>query len=69
MFANLCVESHLRDAIEHGFDVIVVKDATTRPGPEATQAAYTNFGFIATEVITTEEIITHFQQNILTSKI
>jgi len=57
MSANLCVESHLRDAIEHGFDVIVVKDATTGPGPEATQAAQTNYGFIASEVVTTEEIV------------
>ncbi|MFQ5950915.1 MAG: cysteine hydrolase [Candidatus Geothermarchaeales archaeon] len=56
MSANLCVESHLRDAAEHGFDVTVVKDATTGPGPEATQAAYTNYGFIANEVATTEEI-------------
>jgi nicotinamidase-related amidase len=56
MSANLCVESHLRDAIEHGFDVIVVKDATTGPGPDATKAAYTNYGFIANEVVTTDEI-------------
>jgi nicotinamidase-related amidase len=57
MSANLCVESHLRDATEHGFDVIVVRDATTGPGPEATQAAYTNYGLIATEVTTTNEIV------------
>lgn len=56
MSANLCVESHLRDATENGFDVVVVKDATTGPGPDATQAAYTNYGFIASEVTTTEEI-------------
>lgn len=56
MSANLCVESHLRDATENGFDVIMVKDATTGPGPEATQAAYTNYGFIASEITTTEEI-------------
>lgn len=57
MSANLCVESHLRDAAEHGFDVIAVKDATTGAGPEATQAAYTNYGFIANEVTTTDEIV------------
>lgn len=57
MSANLCVESHLRDAAEHGFDVIAVRDATTGAGPEATQAAYTNYGFIANEVITTDEIV------------
>ncbi len=56
MSANLCVESHLRDAAEHSFDVIVVKDATTGAGPEATQAAYINYGFIADEVVTTDEI-------------
>ena len=57
MSANLCMESHLRDAAEHGFEVIVVRDATTGPGPEATQAAYTNYGFIASEVTTTDDIV------------
>jgi biuret amidohydrolase len=56
MSANLCVESHLRDAEENGFEVLVVKDATTGPGPEATQAAMVNYGLIANEVVTTEEI-------------
>jgi nicotinamidase-related amidase len=62
MSANLCVESHLRDAIEHGFDVIVVKDATTGPGPDATKAAYTNYGFIANEVVTTDEIVRRLKE-------
>lgn len=57
MSANLCVESHLRDAAEHGFDVIVVKDATTGPGEEATRAAHTNYGFIANEVVETEDVV------------
>ncbi len=57
MSANLCVESHLRDAAEHGFDVIAVRDATTGPGPEATQAALTNYSFIATEVANTQDIV------------
>ena len=57
MSANLCVESHLRDAEENGFEVIMVKDATAGPGPEATQAAYVNYGLIANEVVTTDEIV------------
>lgn len=57
MSANLCVESHLRDAAENGFDVIVVKDATAGAGEAATQAAYVNYGFIATEVVTTAEVL------------
>ena len=56
MSANLCVESHLRDAEENGFEVLVVKDATTGPGPEATQAAMVNYGLIANEVVTTDDI-------------
>jgi nicotinamidase-related amidase len=57
MSANLCVESHLRDAIENGFDVLVVKDATAGAGEEATRAAHVNYGFIATEVVTTDEVV------------
>ena len=57
MAANLCVESHLRDAEENGFEVIVVKDGTAGPGPEATQAAYVNYSLIANEVVMTEEIV------------
>ncbi len=56
MSANLCVESHLRELLEQGFEVLVVKDATTGPGPEATQAAMVNYGLIANEVVTTDEI-------------
>ena len=32
MLANLCVESHLRELLEQGFEVAVVKDATAAPG-------------------------------------
>ena len=57
MSSNLCVESHLRDAIENSYDVIAIKDATAGAGPESTSAALHNFGFIATEVTTTDDII------------
>jgi nicotinamidase-related amidase len=63
MSANLCVESHLRDAIEHGFDVMVVKDATTGPGIDATKAAYTNYGFIANEIVMTSDIVKRLKQS------
>lgn len=62
MSANLCVESHLRDAEENGFEVIVVKDATAGPGREATEAAYLNYGLIANEVVTTDEIVSRIKQ-------
>ncbi len=57
MAANLCLESHLRDAAENGFDVHVVGDATAGPGRAATDAAQVNFGLIATSVRTTDEVV------------
>ena len=61
MSANLCVESHVRDAAEHAFNVITVKDATAGAGEAATQAAHTNFGFVSDEVVTTSEIVERLQ--------
>jgi nicotinamidase-related amidase len=59
MLANLCVESHLRELIEPGFEVAVVKDATAAPRhPElgdGYKAAVVNYNFIADAVLTTDE--------------
>ena len=58
MSANLCVEAHLRDLIEQGFEVAVVKDATAAaqtPDIDGYAAAVTNFRFLASTVWTTEE--------------
>ena len=61
MSANLCVEAHLRELIEEGFEVAVVKDATAAARhPELGDgypAAVTNYGYIATDVLTTEETV------------
>ncbi len=57
MSANMCIESHARDAIENGFDLIIVADATAAAGDAAYEAAVTNFEFLAHEVVTTEQII------------
>lgn len=58
MLANLCVESHLRELVEQGFEVAVVKDATAGPRhPEigdGYKAALVNYGFIANAVLTTD---------------
>jgi len=59
MSANLCVEAHLRQLLEDGFEVVVVKDATAAAQhPElgdGYQAALINFGFLASAVLTTDE--------------
>jgi nicotinamidase-related amidase len=57
MSANMCVESHARDAIENGFDVIIVADATAAAGDAAYEAAIVNYEFLAHEVVTTDQII------------
>ena len=60
MSANLCVEAHLRELTEQGFEVAVVKDATAGaklPGGDFYQAALLNFRMIASAVLTTEEAI------------
>ena len=61
MSANLCVESHLRDLIEEGFEVVVIKDATAAAiHPQlgnGYEAALTNFKFIASDVLSTEQVI------------
>jgi nicotinamidase-related amidase len=62
MSANMCVESHARDAIENGFDVIIVADATAAAGDAAYEAALTNYEFLAHEVVTTNQIIKRLEK-------
>ena len=61
MLANLCVEAHLRDLIEQGFEVLVVKDATAAPRHpdlgDGYKAALINFGYIANAVLSTDEVV------------
>jgi nicotinamidase-related amidase len=58
MSANLCVESHMRELLEQGFEVAVVKDATAAaqtPDIDGYAAALTNFRFLASTTWTTEQ--------------
>jgi nicotinamidase-related amidase len=61
MSANLCVEAHMRELTENGFEVTVVKDATAAAQhPELGDgyaAALINFGYIASGVVTTDEAV------------
>ncbi len=61
MSANLCMEAHLRQMLEDGFEVAVVKDATAAAQhPELGDgyaSALTNFGFLASAVLTTAEVV------------
>ena len=61
MLANLCVESHLRELLEQGFEVAVVKDATAGPRHptigDGYRAALINYGFLANAVLTTDDVV------------
>jgi len=64
MSANLCVEAHLRELLEQGFEVAVVKDATAAaqvPEGDGYQAALTNFRFLASALWTTEQAVEAMQ--------
>jgi nicotinamidase-related amidase len=61
MLANMCVESHLRELIEQGFEVAVVKDATATPKHPTWgygySAALINFAYLAHAVLRAEEVV------------
>jgi nicotinamidase-related amidase len=63
MSANLCTEAHLRELLERGFEVVVVKDGTAAaivPEGNGNEAALVNFRFAAcifpTQAITAASI-------------
>ena len=61
MSANLCVESHMRELLENGFEVMVVKDATAAarvPEGDGYKSALVNFRYMANSVKTTAEVVT-----------
>jgi nicotinamidase-related amidase len=63
MSGNLCVESHLRELLEDGFEVAVVGDATASaiiPGLDGNQAAQTNFRMISSHVYKTADLADAF---------
>ncbi|MBN8718423.1 MAG: cysteine hydrolase [Sediminibacterium magnilacihabitans] len=60
MSGNLCVESHLRELLEEGFEVAVVSDATASaklPSLNGAQAALTNYTLLASKVFKTSEFL------------
>ncbi|ETW94898.1 MAG: isochorismatase [Candidatus Entotheonella factor] len=64
MSANLCVESHLRELLEQGFEVAVVRDATAAaqiPDGDGYLAALINFRFTANAVWSTDEVVEQLQ--------
>jgi nicotinamidase-related amidase len=61
MLANMCVEAHLRDLLEQGFEVSVVADATAGPRHpvwgDGYKAAMINYAFLAHAVVSTDDVV------------
>jgi nicotinamidase-related amidase len=65
MASNLCVESHLREFLERGFEVVVVRDAVAgpkTPDGDGYGSALVNFRYIANAVMTTDEVLKRLEQ-------
>ena len=67
MLANICVESHLRELLEQGFEVAVVKDATAAAKHPKWGYGYTaaliNYSFLAHAVLSTADAVGAMQQH------
>ena len=60
MSANLCTESHMRELLEQGFEVLIASDATAAakvPHYDGYEAAFVNFRFMANDVLSTSEVV------------
>ncbi len=60
MSANLCVQAHMHELLEQGFEIAVIKDATAAaqiPEGDGSLAALINFRFMANAVWTTDEAV------------
>ena len=60
MSANLCVQAHMHELLEQGFEVAVIKDATAAaqiPEGDGYLAALINFRFMANALWTTDEAV------------
>ena len=65
MSSNLCVESHMRELMEQGFEVAVVRDATAGaklPDGDGYLASLINFRMMANALWTTEETLQRMGQ-------
>lgn len=64
MASNLCVQSHLREFLERGFEVVVVRDAIAGPklpDGDGYGSALVDFRYIANGVMTTDQVVAKLQ--------
>lgn len=67
MSANLCVQAHLHELLEMGYEVAVVRDATAGamlPEGDGYLAAIINFRYIANALWTTDEAVRRIEASV-----
>lgn len=57
MVANLCVEAHVREGVEAGFNVVVVSDAIGTTDDKTLESTLANFGLLASGVSSTRDVV------------
>ncbi|MDO5616316.1 MAG: cysteine hydrolase [Cruoricaptor ignavus] len=67
MSANLCVDSHMRELVENGFEVAIVTDATAGTilpdmDIDGYKAAMANFRLISSHLFKTDEVVKAFSK-------
>ena len=65
MSATLCVQAHMHELLEQGFEVAVIKDATAAaqiPEGDGYMAALINFCFMANALWTTDEAVSRLSK-------
>jgi nicotinamidase-related amidase len=68
--ANICLESHMRDIIEAGFEVAMVRDAVAggvNEEGDGYEAAMVNWRFMANALWTTDEAVRRMRAAAATS--
>ena len=62
MIANLCIEAHVRELTDAGYNAVVVADAVATTDDATHEATLTGFGMLATAVLSTDEVMDSMRQ-------
>ena len=69
VYSNECVETTIRDACDIGYLVSMIEDACTTVTPELHKATVMTLRDRYAEIVTTDQIVERFQENLIKTKI
>ena len=62
MIANLCIESHVRELTDAGFNAYVVGDSIATTDDAAHDATLAGFGMLATGILDSDTVVESMSQ-------